>query len=341
MSYYLEMKYINLVASRLDKFAWKRANLATCRCPMCGDSKKNKNKTRFFFFEQKGKFFVKCHNCSYSTTFPKFLEKVGGALYQDFTVEIIKDKIQSTGPTASYRQIEKTFAKMQKPEFSVCSDLQACTKISELSDTHPAKMYIANRKIPQRFWNRLYYSSDFNNTAFKNFNEKRGPNDERIVIPFYNQQKKLFAMQGRALDPQAEVRYITVRDPEQDDAKIFGLDMLDDSRKNYCFEGPIDSMFIENSVAMAGSTVNLKKMPFCTEHTVFVYDNEPRNREIVETMQDVIDCGYKICIWPSTISQKDVNDMVRDGIENVQEIIDSNTYQGLAASLNFSKWKKI
>lgn len=341
MSYFVEMKYINLMGARLEKFAWKRNNLAACRCPICGDSKKNKNKTRFFFFEEKGKFFVKCHNCSYSTTFPKFLEQTGGVLYEDYRMETIKEKF-TTGTTANYKQITKIVAS-NKPVFQVKNDLIDCIKICNLPENHYARKYIAERLIPQKHWNVLYYTENFYEAANKNLHESMGPKDERIVIPFYTADKKLFAIQGRALDPNASVRYITVRDSEQDVAKIYGMERLDVSKKNYCFEGPIDSLFIDNSVALAGSSISFDQLPFETSNTVFVYDNEPRNAEIVKSIKDCIDSGMKVCIWPDNLQFKDVNDMHLGSfsIEQIQNIIDSNTYVGLAAHLRLSKWKKV
>ena len=340
MSYFLDMKYINLMGSRLEKFKWTRNNVAVCRCPVCGDSKKNKNKTRFFFYEQKGKFFVKCHNCAYSTTFSKFLEKSGGMLYQDYTMESLKDRFQGSTAAIEYKSIEKKFAQMETPVFDVVEPLQHATRICDLPEDHHARVYIRNRMIAEKYWNILYYCENFNATA-NTIEAGKYPRDERIAIPFYDRNKKIFAIQGRSLDPQAELRYITVRDSKNDIAKIYGLERLDDTRTNYCFEGPIDSLFVENGVALAGSSIDLKHLPFDSAHTVFVYDNEPRNAEIVKTLQRVANSGYRVCVWPASVTQKDANDMHRAGIKNVQQLIDSNTYQGLAANLAISKWKKI
>ena len=73
---------------------------------------------------------------------------------------------------------------------------------------------------------------------------------------------------------------------------------------------------------------------------VWVYDNEPRNSEILSRISRVIEMGQKVIIWPSTIKEKDINDMVLSGL-NVQSVIESNTYSGLEAKLKFTTWKKI
>jgi hypothetical protein len=73
---------------------------------------------------------------------------------------------------------------------------------------------------------------------------------------------------------------------------------------------------------------------------VWVYDNEPRNREIVKRISDTISRGEKVVIWPSNIVEKDINDMVLGG-HNVMEVLQSNTYSNLEANLKFNTWKRI
>ena len=72
----------------------------------------------------------------------------------------------------------------------------------------------------------------------------------------------------------------------------------------------------------------------------WIFDNEPRSREITRRISRVIDKGEKVVIWPSNIGQKDINDMVLAG-HNVQKLVESNTYSGLQAKLKFNTWKKI
>ena len=142
------------------------------------------------------------------------------------------------------------------------------------------------------------------------------------------------------MDHACELRYITVRDINIDLPKVYGLERLDDVRKNYCFEGPFDSLFVDNGIALAGSSIDMSALPFDTQHTVFVYDNEPRNVEIVKAITNASNRGYKVCVWPNDLPHKDANDMHKAGID-VQKLIDQNTYQGLAATLAISKWKKV
>ena len=73
---------------------------------------------------------------------------------------------------------------------------------------------------------------------------------------------------------------------------------------------------------------------------VYVYDNEPRSPEIVRRIETAISAKQTVVIWPSNISEKDINDMVLAG-HDVQSVVELNTYEGLEAQLNFNKWKRI
>ena len=124
----------------------------------------------------------------------------------------------------------------------------------------------------------------------------------------------------------------------EDAPKIYGLDKIDEKKPIYITEGPFDSTFVENSVAMCGSDLDIGS--FGWSDYIWVFDNEPRNREIVNRISKTIDRGDKIVIWPSTVTEKDVNDMTMSG-HNVMNLLESNTYSGLKAKIKFNNWKKI
>ncbi len=77
-----------------------------------------------------------------------------------------------------------------------------------------------------------------------------------------------------------------------------------------------------------------------TSNYIWVFDNEPRNREIVERIDKTIGRGDKIVIWPKQIVEKDINDMVLSG-HDIMSILQSNTHSGLAAKVKFNNWKKV
>ena len=124
----------------------------------------------------------------------------------------------------------------------------------------------------------------------------------------------------------------------EDAPKIYGLDKINETKPIYITEGPFDSTFVENSVAMCGSDLDVRT--FGWSNYIWVFDNEPRNREIVERIDKTIGRGDKIVIWPKQIVEKDINDMVLSG-HDIMSILQSNTYSGLQAKVKFNNWIKV
>ena len=91
--------------------------------------------------------------------------------------------------------------------------------------------------------------------------------------------------------------------------KVYGLNTIDKTSPVYITEGPFDSTFICNSIAMCGADVDISNWGI--SNPVWIYDNEPRNREIVNRIDRTIDNGNSIVIWPNNIIEKDINDMVQ------------------------------
>ena len=167
----------------------------------------------------------------------------------------------------------------------------------------------------------------------------RSDDHGRIIIPLIN-HGKWFGFQGRSLTNKTQLRYITtILDDHH--PKIYNLDGVDYNKDVFITEGPIDSLFLTNALAMVGADVDWMFLLSNFEtNFVFVYDNEPRNPQIVARMQNVIDRKLPIVIFPSDINEKDLNDMVLAG-HDVQQLVESNIYDGLEAQLKFNSWKKV
>lgn len=324
---YIDTKYINLISIRLEKFTKKKNDLYNFRCPYCGDSAKNKNRARGFLYSKKADMVYKCHNCGIGRSFSNFLKDLDTSLHDEYVMERFK-----SGLTGKSTVVAEPKFEFKKPVFekTPLSDLK---RIEELNNSHPAKEYLLNRQIPEKYFSKFYYAEDFHAWAKTETKIK----ESRIVIPLKSKSGKLFGFQGRALDKGSKLRYITtILDDRY--AKLFGLDSLDFNKKIYVTEGPFDSLFLSNAIAMCGSDVYLDKSIY--KDRVFVLDNEPRNVQIVNRYEKLIDAGEQVVIWPSTIKEKDINDMVISGL-NPQTIIEDNTYQGLEAKVQFTTWKKV
>ena len=320
----IDSKYIGLVSSRLQKFKRVKSHLYNFRCPICGDSQKHKNKARGYIYQVKNNSNFKCHNCGASMSLNNFLKTMDTTLHKQYTLEKFKE-----GHTGRNFVAEEPMFTFKKPVFKSKLDLP---KASEDPD---AKKYLEKRKLnPEKF----YFTDSFKrwtNTKKQTF-DTIGRDEPRIIIPMYNQDKDLIGFQGRSLISNS-VKYITVM-LEDEAPKIYGLDTINEDLPIYVVEGPFDSTFVNNSVALCGSDGDLGY--FKGSDTILVYDNEPRNREIVNRIGKCIDRGEKVVIWPSGIEEKDINDMVLSG-HDVMSMIKLNTYSGLEAKVKFNSWKKV
>ena len=319
----VDSKYIGLVSSRLLKFKKVKADLYNFRCPICGDSQKHKNKARGYLYGVKADINFRCHNCGASMTFSNFLKEIDVTMHKQYVFERFKD-----GKTGRGTVVEEPKFNFEAPQFKPKLDLPK-------ADVNPAaRKYLENRKLdPTKF----YYTDRFKqwtNTLKPTFDDVHY-DEPRIIIPLIY-LNTVVGFQGRSLGP-SKVKYITVM--INDDApKIYGLDNIRRDAPVFITEGPFDSTFIRNSIAMCGADADVSRWGISTP--VYVYDNEPRSPEIVRRIETAIASQQSVVIWPSNIHEKDINDMVLAG-QDVQSVVESNVYSGLKAKLQFNTWKRI
>ena len=320
----IDSKYIGLVSVRLEKFKRVKADLYNCRCPICGDSQKNKTKTRGYLYQIKNNTNYKCHNCGVSLSFNNFLKQIDPMLHKQYSMEKFKE-----GFTGKNFVVEEPKFEFSKPKFTKKLDLPKAAEVPV------AKEYLEKRKLnPEKF----YYAENFKKWVnqqkhtFENINK----DESRIIIPMYDVDNNLIGFQGRSIESSYN-KYITIM--LVDDApKVYGLEKIDSQKPVYIVEGPFDSTFIKNAVAMCGSDIDIRS--FGWSDYIWVFDNEPRNREIINRISKTIDRGDKVIIWPTSIKQKDINDLVIAGYDP-ENMLESNTYSGLEAKVKFNEWKKV
>ena len=320
---YVDVKYINLISARFQKFKRVKNNLYNFRCPICGDSQKNKSKARGYLYQIKNNTNFKCHNCGVNMSFNNFLKQIDTAIHKQYSFEKFKE-----GHTGRNFTAEEPVFQFEAPKFKPKLDLP---KASENPD---AREYLVRRKLnPDKF----YYTDSFKSwtNSIKKVFDDTIKDEPRIIIPLFYQDT-LVGFQGRAL-VSSKIKYITVM--LNDDApKIYGLDEIEKDKTVYITEGPFDSTFIRNAIAMCGADADISNWGI--SNPVWIYDNEPRNQEIVSRVSRTIDKGERVVIWNPHIKQKDINDMVLAGLD-VQHVVECNTYSGLEAKLKFTTWKKI
>jgi len=320
---FVDTKYIGLISSRLQKFKKVKTNLYNFRCPICGDSQRNKNKARGYFYSVKNNTNFKCHNCGVNISFNNFLKKIDPVVYKQYTFEKFKD-----GNTGRNFVVDEPTFVFEKPVFKtkivlpLCSEVERGKSYLEARRIDPAKFYFAEKF--KEFVNSI--KPTFADTTYE---------ESRVIIPLYY-KKELIGIQGRSLNSKS-IKYITVM-LDDDAPKIYGLDTVRTDAPVYVTEGPFDSTFIPNTIAMCGADADVSRWGI--SDPVWIYDNEPRNTEILNRISRTIEAGDKVVIWPSSIKEKDINDMVLSGLD-VKSIVESNIYSGLEAKLKFTTWKKI
>ena len=323
---FIDIRYINLISNRLHKFKRVKPDLYNFRCPICGDSEKSKNKSRGYLYGIKNNTNYKCHNCGISLSFSNFLKKVDNALHKEYVMEKFKDG--HTGKRGAI--VKEPEFKFDKPVFKK----KVKIGLPKATVNEDAKKYLEDRNIdPDKF----YYAERFKewtNTMVHTFDDLTY-DEPRIIIPLIYKDE-MVGYQGRALGP-SKVKYITVM-LDDDAPKIYGLDNIRRDAPVYITEGPFDSTFIRNAIAMCGADADVGKWGI--SNPVWIYDNEPRNREITNRIAKTIDAGHSVVIWPDHIDLKDINDMVNSGLD-VQSLVESNVCSGLQAKLKFTNWKKI
>ena len=319
----VDSKFIGLISSRLQKFKRVKADLYNFRCPICGDSQKNKSKTRGYIYSVKADMNFRCHNCGASMTLSNFLKEIDPTIHKQYVFERFKNNSTGRGTVVE----EPTF-KFEKPKFKTKLSLPSCFEVQR------GREYLESRGLdPKRF----YWAEDFAGfvNSIKPTFGQNVPKESRIIIPLFY-KKNLIGIQGRSVDP-SPVKYITTMF-DDDAPKIYGLDNIRRDAPVFITEGPFDSTFIRNSIAMCGADADISKWGISSP--VWIYDNEPRSSEITRRIQSAISSKQTVVIWPSNIREKDINDMVLAG-HDVQSMVELNTYMGLEAQLNFNRWKRV
>lgn len=343
MSLPIDTKYIRLISSRLRNFKQKNDNLFNFSCNFCGDSQKNKTKARGYVFEKAGGLFYRCHNCGISTNLGNLIKHTDSALYQEYVLERYK-----AGESGNSNYKKPTFD-IPQPKFDKIKKqtvFEYADRLSDLPSGHFCLTYVQKRKIPEKFFDNLYFT-----TNYEKFIRKLIPDcdkelvpDARLVIPFYDQYNELIAVTGRSLESGNKIlRYVTVRTNDSKDKLLFGMDTVDLNQPVKIVEGQLDSLFLNNCVASGDGNLSIAAKSIECKEKILIYDNEKRNKEILKMMHNSIELGYKVVIWPDYIESKDINEMVMSGIspDAIEEIISNNTFSGLEAQTRFTFWKRV
>ena len=334
---WLEEKYIALSGARLLLFK-KRGRHYEFRCPTCGDSKKNPHKTRGTIYNRKGEWWVGCFNCNLAVTFKRWLKDFDKGLYETMLAEAF------VAPREKPAKLDPNFS-VSMERLEAPDALAPFPTLASLGCEHPALQYVLGRQLPSRWLHEIRYIENFKswvNTLIPEKFENPEIDEPRLLIPMLDAEDKLIGGQVRVLgDAGARLRYITFVLPGC--PKLWGLNHVDLLKPFYVLEGPIDAMFLENALATCGGKITSELLkvggPDLIENCVIVYDNEPRNVDVVKSVWKAVRGNYKVVIWPSSVHYKDINEMHNAGFL-MEKTLALNTFQGIRAEVEFRRWNK-
>ena len=335
---YIDQKYLNIISPQLKQFKSKGSNLWNFRCPYCGDSKKSKTKSRGFVYQKKNDLFYKCHNCGLGQSVGNLIKDIDPSLHKRYVME------RYTSGSKKNKEPEFQF---EAPKFKPKKTIIHLPSIGSLPKEHYARVYYEGRQIPNQFMDKIFFAEDFKQWAQSVCQvdySSLTKGEPRLVIPFFDEDNKLIGAQGRALR-ESKVRYVTVKIHENS-KKVFGLERWTNKEPTYLVEGPIDSLFLPNCLAMAGA--DMSDLSFLNKiNTTLIFDNEPRNDHISNRMMAALKKGWRIVVWSDCGNKwdrhapKDINDMILSGktTNEVLKIINKNTYSGQRGEWEVRMWR--
>jgi hypothetical protein len=343
MSISVDNKYVRLISSRLRNFKQKKDGLYNFSCPLCGDSKKNLTKARGYVYQKGSELYYRCHNCAAGTNIGGLLKAVDSTLHSEYIFERYKSgKTNNANSANAILQLSvPKFGKVNKQK--VFEHAEWCDKLPE---GHFCLEYLKHRKIDKSHYKRLLFTQNYRQfvDALVPDHGKTIIDDARLVIPYYDEYDELIAVSGRALETSDKtLRYVTIRTNTSQNKLIYGLDRVDFCRPIFLVEGPIDSLFVDNCLASGDANLSLCAKDISSDKIVLIFDNQPRNKEVCKLIQNAINMNHDIVIWPDTIGEKDINEIIMSGKtpDDIQKIISSNTFKGIEAQLKFNLWKRV
>lgn len=347
----IELKYIRNIKYLLRNFSEKSTNLINCSCPICGDSKKNKLKARFYFIcdTKENSYYCVCHNCNYANSFKYFLKDNFPDEYRRFLLETLPKKQENKSDNEILEMVNKSKSSTSLSKMLVSNNLNESDKILteycvHAIDNDVAKNFYFNRKLPESKLKLFYHCDEFGKLRHainKKYNEESKVNS-MFVIPFYL-NGKLIGIQGRNYDKESKLRYLLSICENVTEPLIFNRDNININKDIFILEGVFDSLFFDNAIACNGTSFNNNYTVKHKDKIIIIPDNEKRNPETLKNLNRFIENNWRVWLPSDNMIGKDINEMIQNGI-SIDEIytdIEKNTFQNLTARVQFSKWKQI
>lgn len=334
---YILRKYVGYLNQYIPKFQRVSEDLYLGRCPFCGDSRKNPNKKRFYVYRHGDTLNYKCHNCGKSGSLVGLIRELNSELHKEMFVEALKESGGYSEPVAR----RKITREPDEPTYYREDILKSTKTCSDLPEEHPARAYLKSRSLDS-FSDRFYFVPDYGSfcRAMHMQNSERLRDDARVVLVCRNYKRDIIGCIGRSLDSASKIRYISSV-TEKGLHPFYGLDNLDSTRTIYVCEGAIDSLMIDNSVAVSCADLDRigQEIGNAKERCVLIPDNERRQPHIMKRLNRYIQDGWKVVMFPDWLSgHKDMNEMITSGAltrDGLMDVLKKNTYSGINATIKF------
>jgi len=307
----LEQKYLALAHVTVRKIY---RQTITLRCPVCGDSKKNKFKARGNLSETPTGAVYFCHNCDFSGTFSQLLGALDTTLKDAYIREVNKDRrekfIDRKDDLKAFNKQEIILPELS-PSFVHMEDKEY--KVSELTDE--AISYLKKRCISEE--------------DFKHF--KFVPELSSLVV--FLKQEKIFGYQLRSIKEKFFHNYV-----QDGYDKCWNLDYvltLPARTTIYVFESIFNALSVtsKNVLAGLGSSLSAVLLSLLSKYNlVFCYDNDITG--VKKTIQ-FTQKGYSAVVHHSKFEWCDFNDARQAGVtkEQLQAYLEGSVMSAKIANM--------
>lgn len=280
----------------------KYQNVFNAECPICREGKSAGRSRRLFYFPHKQYFY--CHNCVQSWRPFEWVKEVTGWTFPEIVSKNReKEQVLQVKPLVSTTKQAKPLVQVPDlPENSI-----------DLTDPTQTSFYQNNKYIKLALdyceKRRLFTATNTCKRFYLSLEDKVHKN--RLVIPFISNNNKINCYQTRALTENQFPKYLT----KFGEKELFGVNNIEEQIPYvFIFEGPIDSMFVKNGLAMASLAPTGHQLQQINNligyEQIWVFDNDKNNKQTHKKIEKYVSEGKKIFIWPKEFSKfKDFNEI--------------------------------
>ena len=289
------------------------------RCNVCGDSQDKKHVKRGFLLFNHGKnnerYWVykcqrpTCQACEKAWGAERWLKFTDPFLFNCYENELkqcnrddghadaIRDKIEKMRALKELEFVNDAIKKLEQEK----KDIKFFKPIlkGETDLFKDAIVYCEKRKLPYERWKEFFVATG-------------GKYQNRLIIPFFDDENKIHYWQGRHLYGH-EPKYLN-RTVDKSEA-IYNFHHINKTQPVVVLEGPFDSMFVENAIATLGLSLAEKMQDQIDKlDAYYLFDNDEAGNV---KARKFLKAGKFVFLWKDFLKEmkltkdvKDINDAI-------------------------------